>query len=262
MSNEIKIIFSDEAGAWNDCHSTYYLRSWMIIGFNDYMNICSRYNFYKSETKLCDSELKIENAGKLLENSDLFESFFSKDFDIKLLITYTILSEFRERKFKNMAYWEKYSGDKNYIPDEKQKVIEAIKYVNFLNIYEMYHINGLLECLDNSVFYRFVVDSPQFVKKDFEAVFNNCCKVNEINGSLNLIELSKNSIGIQIAGVISSVFYRKFHGKQKDVCDRLYRKFSERLISNSKCNTSNGIKKIMWNKDIDKKSKLCNILNI
>jgi hypothetical protein len=248
-------VFSDESGSWGDSRSKFYVRCWYKISLKSYQKATNKYELFKQEFDLGDRETKIENWNKYLQFPELVESLFPVT-DSEILFTYTNLEEFRERDFKVKEYISDYDPHKqDQIPDLKEKLLKSIDYVNYINIYEKYHFSGFYETQDGEDNRnRYVIDAPQFIKNDYELIMRQV--MNNPNDSLNIHTHSERSLGLQVSGILASMF-REILRMQRDRSKlNFLSTYVNPVLSSEKCNVYKGIKKVMWNKDVDKKSEI------
>lgn len=189
------LIFSDESGKWNE--NNYYIRSWIKITPENYRLLQKEIIFSKYDTKV--KELKWE---KFRKNYIKFKDIFSVDFDIFLTISKT--SHFHAIKYSVIKMLETIkipTGGEKITEAIKSKIIDSAKYTLFLNYFEKIHIEtskkALLPAI-NSSDYKYIIDNPQYLDKDWIAIANEC--------GISQIEIEKESEtdpGIEIADIIS-----------------------------------------------------------
>lgn len=248
-------VFSDESGSWADNKSKFYVRCWYKISLKSYQKAIDKYELFKQESDFNDKETKIENWNKYLQFPELVESLFPNS-DSEILFTYTNLEEFRSRDFKIKEFISGYNpNSQDQIPDLKEKLLTSVDYVNYINIYERYHFCGFYETQDDEDNRnRYVIDAPQFIKNDFELVMKQV--MNNPQDSLTLHTHSEKSLGLQVSGILASMFREILH-KQKDRSKlNFLSTYITPVLSTKKCNVYKGVKKVMWNKNIDNKNEI------
>lgn len=199
-------IFSDESGMWNT--GSYYVRCWIKIRSNEYLQLEKEviYSKYKTGVK----ELKYD---KFCGNQDEFKNIFSADCSIFITISdpnhcqnipYTILST-----LQNIDVFQS-TGGQHLTETIKEKLITSARHTLFFNYFESQHIKTSKDALigtDDTRNYKYLVDAPQCLSKDWEEIAREC-GVQE----LEVVRRSEEHPGIELADVVAGCIFNKIQG--------------------------------------------------
>lgn len=191
------LIFSDESGRWNE--GEYYIRSWIKISTDDYELLRKEIIFSKHETNV--KELKWKNFKANLEK---FKNILSVNFSI--FITITKPQHFQNRRYKIIdAILEVpvSTGGQLLTDAIKAKIVSSAKNELFLNFFEKVHIENSKKALignDDINDYKFVIDIPQYLDREWESIASDC------GIGIEQLDIKKDSAktpGIELADIVS-----------------------------------------------------------
>jgi len=217
------LIFSDESGRWND--GDYYVRSWIKISPKNYVKLRKEIVFLKHVSGI--KELKWKSfINNIKKAEDVASSI--QDIEFEVFITLSIPDHFQCR-LKNGKYIilktlqgitpEQSTGGEALTEAIKNKIISAAQHTIFYSFFERQHIENARRALiadSSSVSYKFVVDTPQCLDKDWIKIANECgIKSAEVE------KKSETSPGIEFADIIASCIHECLVGE--DNANRYYR---------------------------------------
>ncbi|MFX0205280.1 MAG: hypothetical protein ACFFDT_04795 [Candidatus Hodarchaeota archaeon] len=211
------LIFSDESGMWKA--GDYYIRSWIRTSPIDYELIRKDIVFIKHKMNL--KELKWNsiknNAEKIRSN---IESLFSIEFS--LFITISKPDHFKKR-LENNRYNilttlkgiepEQSTGGEYFSAAIKEKIINAAQHTLFFNYFEKQHIENSKKAFVNDInnkLYKYIIDSPQCLDKDWEKIAEECGIVN-----LDIEKKSEKVSGIELADSIAGCINEHLNKDEK-----------------------------------------------
>lgn len=203
------LVFSDESGRWNN--GDYYIRSWIKASPSNYELIRKDIVFIKHETGTKELKWKsIKNIDARIKN--IIESLFGTK--IKIFITISKPAHFKKR-LENNRYKilttlkeiepERSTGGERFTATIKDKIISSAQHTLFINYFEKQHIGNSKKAFVNNIdgnLYKYIVDTPQCVDKDWEKIAKECGIVN--------IEIAKKSgsiPGIELADLIAGCIH-------------------------------------------------------
>jgi len=195
------LIFSDESGDWNK--GKYYIRSWIKISPDQYELLRKEIIFSKHETST--KELKWKN---FLKNLNKFKNIFLIDFEI--FITISIPEHFQDRLEKNRYNIirtlegiknNQSTGGEKFKEIVKEKILNSAKHTLFFNYFERQHIENSKGALVNNINdneYKYIIDTPQCLDKDWLDIAKECNITNIV------IEKKSEKIpGIELADIVA-----------------------------------------------------------
>jgi hypothetical protein len=210
------LIFSDESGCWNE--GDYYLRSWVRITPNNYEALRKELIFIKHETGI--KELKWKSFRNNLQN--IKNPIISiHDIDYSVFITISIPEHFQKRLSNNRYVIlrtlsgikpEQSTGGEQFTEAIKNKIISAAQHTIFYSYYEKQHIENAKFALVGDTSgdeYRFVVDTPQCLDKDWIKIANEC--------GVNNVKIEKRSekvSGIELTDIIAGCIHDYLRGEE------------------------------------------------
>lgn len=200
----IYLVFSDESGYWKK--GDYYIRSWIRVTPEQYEDLRKEVIFSKHETGV--KELKWQ---RYIKNSEKFKNIFSIDSNV--FITISIPKHFQDKAdntykvIKTLKGLEdgQFSGKGKVIDIIRSKIISSAKHTLFMNIFEKQHIanskNALVKKVDPNE-YKYIVDTPQAINKDWEDLANECGIVN-----IDIKKRSEEVPGIELADIVAGCIH-------------------------------------------------------
>lgn len=187
-------IFTDESGSWGDRSSKFYVRSWLKILYPEYV--------------------RLRQISKKGPPSDYLRLLNSTDQNTKVFITFTVLEEFYLRRFVirddiasaiQQVISQLSVRLKDYMRTIPRGVENAVNHTLFLNTYERFHFENAKEYLNfNPSEDLIILDTPQFHKNDYRALFEEIGIVN-----YRIFSSSRGNsyrLGIKIADRIAPCF--------------------------------------------------------
>jgi len=218
-------IFSDESGSWGSENDPFYVRSWIKIKENDFYRLVGIW-----ETK----KYQLPTKESLLKNSSGISDVFKKE-NLVYFFTFTKLNEFYLRKFYiknkiieqvNMVISQLEYKLKAYMKNQiPAKVKNAINYVLFLNMYEVFHIENALEKLYfSNEKATLVIDKPKFSENDYLKIFENLKRDKDIELIFSHKKdkneyKTKYTLGISLADSLASMCFDLLTKKENQIRD-------------------------------------------
>ena len=218
-------IFSDESGSWGNENDPFYVRSWIKIKENDFYRLVGIW-----ETK----KYQLPTKESLLKNSSGISDVFKKE-NLVYFFTFTKLNEFYLRKFYiknkiieqvNMVISQLEYKLKAYMKNQiPAKVKNAINYVLFLNMYEVFHIENALEKLYfSNEKATLVIDKPKFSENDYLKIFENLKRDKDIELIFSHKKdkneyKTKYTLGISLADSLASMCFDLLTKKENQIRD-------------------------------------------
>lgn len=230
------LIFTDESGRWND--DDFYLRLWVKIKPGDYDSLRKKIIFIKRETGI--KELKWKSFKNNLEKIDKFiNPIFLIDFDV--FITISIPNHFKTRLIKEEynilrtlkeIKTEQSTGGEKLTENIKSKIISSAQHTLFLNYFEKQHVENSKKALLNNINvneYKYIVDTPQCLDKDWKKIAEEC--------ELKNVDVEKKSEripGIELSDIIVGCIHEYL--KNDDKAKNFYQMYikNKMLDMNSK----------------------------
>jgi len=195
------LIFSDESGTWSNREEDYYIRAWINISSEEYVKLQKEIFYIQKTTGT--KEIKWDNFKR---NYKKYGDIFIPNFQV--YITLSIPKNFWNRNYKVLTTLqnldeEAFTGDEKVKIHLREKIINSAQTVIFLNYFERQHIeNSKIALASNLLDYKYIVDSPQFVDREWIEV------AREVGiDNLEIKKDSENVPGIQITGIIAGCFY-------------------------------------------------------
>lgn len=198
------LVFSDESGRWNE--GDYYLRSWVKISPKNYAVLRKEIVFLKHETGI--KELKWNSFKNSLKKAgDTIESI--RNLDCCIFITLSIPGHFKDRLDNNKYVIlrtlqgirpEQSTGGEQVTETIKDKIIGAAQHTIFYNFFEKQHIENAKKALVRDIptqDYKFVIDSPQCLDREWAKIANECGIAN-----ITVEKKSETAPGIEFADII------------------------------------------------------------
>jgi len=218
------LIFSDESGSWHK--GDFYIRAWIKINVDEYNLLRKEIIFAKHETGV--KELK---WSKFKKNKVKFASIFMPKFKVFITVSvpkhiqiknYTIL-----QTIKNIPSSAS-TGATAVSTKIKKKILQSVKNTLFLNYFESYHIINSLEAFAKKLKqtgYQYIIDSPQFLNRDWEQIAKDC-------GIMNIKVEKDSSIvpGIELSDVVAGCVFDCLKGSVQ--AEDIYYKYIKKKMLN------------------------------
>jgi len=211
------LIFADESGKWNA--GDFYLRSWIKITPENYENLRKEIIFIKHETGI--KELKWKSFKNNLEKIDnSIRCIFLINFDV--FITISIPNHFQDRLIKDKynilrtlkeIKTEQSTGGEKFTEDIKNKIIGSAQHTLFFNYFEKQHIENSKKALVNNINnseYKYIVDTPQCLDKDWEKIAKECGIEN-----IDVEKKSEKIPGIELSDIIAGCIHEYLENDEK-----------------------------------------------
>jgi hypothetical protein len=211
------LIFSDESGHWNE--GNYYLRSWIKISPINYTLLRKEIVFLKNETGI--RELKWKSFKNNIRNAEHAIASI-KNIEFSVFVTLSIPGHFQSR-VKDHKYiilrtlqgikLEQSTGGEQFTEAIKNKIISAAQHTIFYSFFERQHIENAKKALVADIpteGFKFIIDSPQCLDKDWAEIANECGIVD-----VEIEKESKKIPGIELADIVAGCIHECIIGEEQ-----------------------------------------------